>query len=179
MTTINVHPINNETDHRSAMERINRLAKLDPKEGTTEFDELKVWALLVRAYEDEVIPLESPSIKDVVEFRADQMGLTPTDLDAIFGGSGRRSEVLSGKRSLSKSMAARLQAIGVPDSVLVQLLLDREPAPQGTLFSKSHVKGLSKAMGRGSFRVKGESKAGSFVAAKGKRKTKRRLAAKH
>lgn len=109
------------------MARISALSEKDPSSGTSEYDELEVWSLLVRHYEDEHVLLENPSIKDVVEFRADQMGLAPTDLDAIFGGSGRRSEVLSGKRSLSKSMAARLQAIGVPASVLVHLLLDREP----------------------------------------------------
>ncbi len=126
MNTINVHPIHTKAEYRSAMARINSLAAHDPVAGTPEFDELEVWSLLVRHYEDEHVPREQPSIRDVVEFRAEQMGLSPTDLDAIFGGSGRRSEVLSGKRALSKSMASRLRQVGVPDSLLLELLLHEE-----------------------------------------------------
>jgi HTH-type transcriptional regulator/antitoxin HigA len=124
--TISVHPIHTKAEYRSAMARINVLAEQDPPAGTREFDELEIWSLIVRHYEDEHFPQELPSIKDVVEFRADQMGLSTIDLDAIFGGSGRRSEVLSGKRALSKSMASRLRTIGVPDPVLLELLLQEE-----------------------------------------------------
>jgi HTH-type transcriptional regulator / antitoxin HigA len=123
MNTFKVHAIRTEAEYRDAMARINELAARDPAFGTAEYDELEVWSYIVRHFEDEHYPLEFPALKDVIDFRADQMGLGPSDLDSLFGGSGRRSEVLSGVRALSKGIANRLKEIGVPDAVLLQLLL--------------------------------------------------------
>ena len=123
MNTFKVHAIRTETEYRAAMSRINALAARDPAFGTADYDEIEVWSYIVRHFEDEHHPLEFPSLKDVIDFRADQMGLRPTDLDSLFGGSGRRSEVLSGSRALSKGIASRLKEIGVPDAVLLRLLL--------------------------------------------------------
>jgi len=123
MNTFNVHAIRTEAEYRAAMTRITELAARDPAFGTADYDELEVWSYIVRHFEDEHYPLEFPSLRDVIDFRADQMGLGSADLDALFGGSGRRSEILSGVRALSKGIAIRLKEIGVPDAVLLRLLL--------------------------------------------------------
>lgn len=123
MNTFNVHAIRTEAEYRAAMVRITDLAARDPAFGTADYDELEVWSYIVRHFENEHYHLEFPSLRDVIDFRADQMGLGSTDLDLLFGGSGRRSEVLSGVRALSKGIAIRLKEIGVPDAVLLHLLL--------------------------------------------------------
>ncbi len=122
MSNLTQHPIRTDADHERVMARIHGLAVNDPAPGTTAGDELEVLSLLVRAYEDEHYPVEAVTLEQAIEFRAEQRGLTPKQLDGLFGGSSKRSEVLAGKRELSKSMAARLKEIGVPDSILITLL---------------------------------------------------------
>jgi HTH-type transcriptional regulator / antitoxin HigA len=126
MTKLTMHPVRTDADYRAIMARINVLAAINPTPGTADGDELEVLSLLVRSYEDVHFPIGVPTLEQAIDFRAEQMGLTPKDLDQIFGGSGRRSEVLAGKRALSKAMASRLHAIGVPDSLLLRLLINGE-----------------------------------------------------
>ncbi|MNE93611.1 hypothetical protein D3C80_1914780 [compost metagenome] len=45
---------------------------------------------------------------EAIKFRMDQQGLTPRDLEAYIGPSGRVSEVLNRKRPLSLRMIKRL-----------------------------------------------------------------------
>jgi HTH-type transcriptional regulator/antitoxin HigA len=177
MITFSIHAIHTQADYHLAMERINELALHDPLIGTPDCDELEVWSLIVRHYEDEQIPREYPSIKDIAEFRAEQMGMSKTDMDVIFGGSGRRSEVLSGKRELSKSMALRLKSIGVPDASLIKLLLDRQEAskeleshPNISLY---HESGSGKSR-RGKARLLITKKTSGVVAKKGTRRSPRK-----
>ncbi|MBA3700794.1 MAG: transcriptional regulator [Planctomycetes bacterium] len=131
MSKLTMHPIRGIRDHDAVMARIHALAAMDPKAGSPAGDELEVLSLLVRAYEEVHFPIAQVTLDDAIIFRAEQMGLSPKELDALFGGSGRRSEVLAGKRALSKGMATRLRAIGVPDGLLLRLLIgddSRRPA---------------------------------------------------
>lgn len=124
MSKLTMHPIRSVADHDAVMARINVLAAVNPSPGSSAGDELDVLSLLVRSYEDAHFPIGPINLEVAITFRAEQMGLTGKELDALFGGSGRRSEVLAGKRALSKAMASRLRAIGVPDGVLLRLLID-------------------------------------------------------
>jgi hypothetical protein len=104
-------------------------------------------AILVQAYEDEHVPIPKSSLSTAIDFRADQMSMSTAELANIFGGRGPKGEILSGKRALSKSMAARLHLIGVPDSVLLHLLIRdslplKQPRRSGRAsFIKSSAKG--------------------------------------
>ena len=126
MTNLTSHPIRTDEEYRRVMSRIHVLAANDPVPSTSEGDELEVLSLLIRSFEDQHYPIAKPSLREAIEFRAEQMNLSPTALDSIFGGRGRRSEVLSGKRELSKKLAARLKNIGVPDSLLLHMLIGTE-----------------------------------------------------
>ena len=59
---------------------------------------------------------------EAIKFRMEQEGLTPRDLEAFIGPSGRVSEVLNRKRPLSLRMIKRLhQGLKIPyESLLAE-----------------------------------------------------------
>jgi HTH-type transcriptional regulator/antitoxin HigA len=121
-----IRPIHSDADYRAAMARLDVLSENNPEPGSPDGDELEVLASLIEQYEDEHEPIALPTLSQALKARADALDLGPQDLDRLFGGSGHRSDVLAGKRALSKTMAGRLRTIGVPDAVLLQqLLVDR------------------------------------------------------
>jgi HTH-type transcriptional regulator/antitoxin HigA len=63
---------------------------------------------LVEAYEDEHYPMPDVSPNEVLKFLMEQNDLKQRDLLPIFSSSGILSEVVSGKRSISKTQAKKL-----------------------------------------------------------------------
>ena len=49
---MNIKPIRTEKDYRAALKRMDEIIALDPKEGTTAFDELDLISTLVESYEN-------------------------------------------------------------------------------------------------------------------------------
>lgn len=78
------------------------------KPGTKRGDELDVLTTLVGAYEAKHHAFCPPDPIDAIKFRMDQLGMTRKDLEAMLGGLGRVSEILTKKRSLSLEMISRL-----------------------------------------------------------------------
>ena len=64
---------------------------------------------LIEAYENKHYPIGPAGPIAAIKFRMEQQGLTPGDLDPYSGSSGRVSEVLNRRRSLSLRMIKRLQ----------------------------------------------------------------------
>jgi HTH-type transcriptional regulator / antitoxin HigA len=75
-------------------------------------DEEKLFSLLaalMEEYEQRTLPpLEESSPRETLRFLMDENGLKQTDLSDIFGSQGVVSEVLSGKREISKNQARKL-----------------------------------------------------------------------
>ena len=105
---MDVQPIRTKRNYQSALRRVEAL--LDAAPGSQEEDELDVMATLISAYEDEHYPIAAPDPVAAILFRMEQLGLNRTDLEPYIGGSGRVSEVLSGKRSLSLGMIRKLHS---------------------------------------------------------------------
>ncbi len=101
-----IAPIKTAGDYSRALRRIEQL--MDAKRDTKAGDELDVLTTLVEAYEARHHAVCPPDPIEAIKFRMDQMGLTRKDLEAMFGGRGRVSEILNGKRSLSLEMIRRL-----------------------------------------------------------------------
>ena len=99
-------PIKNDKELDLALERINQL--WDTKENTSERDELEVLSLLVEKYEDEFYPIPTSDPVEAIKFLMEQKGLTRKDLQPFIGGTGRVSEILNRKRTLTLSMIKRL-----------------------------------------------------------------------
>jgi HTH-type transcriptional regulator/antitoxin HigA len=126
-------PIRTEADYEAALERIEAL--IDAKLGTPEADELEILASLIERYEAGRFPVAAPTPLAAIQFRMEQQGLEPRDLEPYIGSRARVSEVLSGARPLSIDMIRALHGkLGIPAEVLIRA----DPKPQ-----EKAAKGLS------------------------------------
>lgn len=113
-----IAPIKTSRDYDRALHRIAQL--MDAKAGTKRGDELDILTTLVEVYEAKHHAIYPPDPIEAIKFRMDQLGLTRKDLEALLGGRGRVSEILTKKRSLSLEMIRRLhRKLGIPLESLV------------------------------------------------------------
>ena len=80
---------------------------LSPEESAV----LETIAILVQAYDDRRNPLPPVSPSEMLAYLMETSGRTNKDLLPVFGTRGRVSEVLSGKRSISKEQAKKLASL--------------------------------------------------------------------
>jgi len=69
---------------------------------------LNLLAHLVEQFEEKTYPLKNATPSVTVAFLLDQRGLKPAALADVLGSRGRVSEILTGKRSISKEHAKKL-----------------------------------------------------------------------
>ena len=111
--------IKTKEDYEEALASINEL--MSAKAGTRQGDELEMLVALVEMYEEKNCPIPPPSPIGAIRFRMDQQGLKPKDLVPYIGSRSKVSEVLGGKRSLSKKMIIALsKGLGISTDVLLQ-----------------------------------------------------------
>lgn len=103
---MNIKPIRSEEDLQAAFRRLESI--FQAQEGTPEADEMEILVALVEAYEARHYPIAPPDPVEAIKFRMEQQNLTPRDLEPFIGPSGRVSEVLNRKRTLSLRMVKRL-----------------------------------------------------------------------
>lgn len=114
-----VTPIRSATDHQHALGEIERL--WGATSGTPEGDRLDVLMTLVDAYERETWPDDELDPIDAIKTRMENSGRTRRDFEAIVGSSGRASEILNRKRSLTLPMIWKLVSDwNMPADVLVR-----------------------------------------------------------
>lgn len=77
---------------------------LSPEEGAL----LELLGILVQDYDERHYPLEKADPVTILKELMDANGLTQKDLSELFGSKSIVSEVLSGKRSISKAQARKL-----------------------------------------------------------------------
>ena len=125
---VSIRPIRSEEDCEAALARIADLMDtLSRPQGQIEDPdhagrvELDVLTVLVEDYESKTVTMGFPTAIDAIEFRMDQAGLTRRDLAPFIGSPAKVSEVLSGKRAITMSMARALHHhLGIPADVLLQ-----------------------------------------------------------
>jgi HTH-type transcriptional regulator/antitoxin HigA len=81
--------------------------QLSPEESAL----LETLAILVQAYDDRHHPLPPLAPNKMLAYLMGTSGRAAADLVPVLGTRGRVSEVLSGKRSISKEQAKRLAAV--------------------------------------------------------------------
>ena len=126
MTTIRA--IRTDEDYENALERIQELLDvLSGDDGQIEDPEhparieLDVLSDLVEHYEGKTVEIGYPDPVAAIQFRMDQVGLTPRDLVPFIGSRSKVSEVLSGKRAITMPMARALhQHLGIAADILLQ-----------------------------------------------------------
>ena len=105
---LDLHPIRTPEDHRQALRRIEMLWGAEP--GTDDGNILDILIDLVEHYEDRHCAIPDVEPIEVLRFSMEANGRTQSDLADLLGSTSRASEVLSGKRQMSMSMIAKLQA---------------------------------------------------------------------
>ena len=90
----------------------NELLRLDEREDLSpEKKELaELLATLVEEYEERRYPIRKASPRQTLQHLMEARNLAQKDLWKVFGSKGTASEVLHGKRSISKAQAKRLAA---------------------------------------------------------------------
>ena len=106
---VGVKAIENETEYDRMVAAVKRLIdksedRLSPEESAL----LETTAILVQAYDDRHHPLPPVAPNKMLAYLMETSGRTPRDLLPALGTRGRVSEVLSGKRSISKEQAKKL-----------------------------------------------------------------------
>ena len=99
-------PVNNDRELNRALKRIDEL--WGAKSNTPKGDELDVLMLIVEKYEDEHYAIPASDPIEAIKFLMEQNSLSRKDLEPYIGTSGRVSEVLSKKRSLTLTMIKKL-----------------------------------------------------------------------
>jgi HTH-type transcriptional regulator/antitoxin HigA len=116
---MDIRPIKNKTDYRSALKDVERLWEAEP--GTPDGDRVDVLVTLIEAYEAKHVPIPAPDPIAAIEFMMEQKGLNRRSLEPAIGSRGRVSEVLTRKRPLTLPMVRALSALlDIPVDVLVQ-----------------------------------------------------------
>jgi HTH-type transcriptional regulator / antitoxin HigA len=101
--------IQSEEEYEIMLANIDELmSKCEDKLLPEEERLLETLAILVEAYEDEHYPMPEVPPNEVLKFLMEDRNLKQSDLLHIFGSSGIASEVVNGKRSISKAQAKKL-----------------------------------------------------------------------
>ncbi len=103
---MNIKPIKTDEDLKAVFRRLESIFQAE--EQSAEADERDVLVTLVEAYENKHYDFGPADPVEAIKFRMEQQGLTARDLEPFIGPSGRVSEVLNRKRSLSLRMVKSL-----------------------------------------------------------------------
>ena len=100
-----------EKENERLLAEIEKLMTKGEKNLSPEEDALlELLTQLVETFEKRVYPRAKTSPAELVAFLLEQRGLSPSDLWSVLGSKGRVSELLSGRREVSKDQAKRLGA---------------------------------------------------------------------
>ena len=100
-----------EKENERLLAEIEKLMAKGEKNLSPEEDALlELLTQIVETFEKRVYPREKASPAELVAFLLVQRGLSPSDLWSVLGSKGRVSELLSGRREVSKDQAKRLGA---------------------------------------------------------------------
>ena len=101
--------IQSEEEYEIMMANIDELMSVSEEKLSPEEERLlETLAILVEDYEDKHYPMPEVSPNDTLKCLIEDRELKQKDLLHIFGSSGITSEVVNGKRSISKAQAKKL-----------------------------------------------------------------------
>ena len=98
-----------EEEHRRALTLVESLMEKGERNMSLEEDALlDLMTNLIRDYEAAYPPRAKSKPHEMAVFLLEQRGLKPSDLWPVVGSKGRVSEILTGKRAISKEQAKKL-----------------------------------------------------------------------
>lgn len=117
---INYSIIKNDDQHENYLARLDELMDLEDHT-QNDIEEIELLGLLISTYEETNFPIDLPTPVEAIKFRMDQLGLDDSDLVRYIGQRSKVSEILNGKRALSKQMIKSLhEGLGIPLNVLME-----------------------------------------------------------
>jgi HTH-type transcriptional regulator/antitoxin HigA len=107
LTTFPPIPIHSEEDHTNALKVINSLMIKDSL-NNEETTLLELWAILVEDYERDDYPVVTSKPYEVLKHLLEAKDLPQSSLVEICGSKSTVSEIVNGKRPISKKLAKKL-----------------------------------------------------------------------
>ena len=121
LARVQPHPIKDDREYDRLVAEVGRL--MERGEGNLSREEtslLEMLSILIEEYDRKHYPLSPAQPHKMLTFLLEQRGLEPHDLWSVLGSKSRVSEILSGKRAISKSHAKKLAAFfHVPIGLLI------------------------------------------------------------
>lgn len=111
LARVQPHPIKDERGYDRLVAEVGRL--MDRGEQSLSAEEtslLEMLSILIEEYDRKHYPLPPSHPHKMLAFLLEQRGLEPHDLWPVLGSKSRVSEILSGKRAISKMQAKKLAA---------------------------------------------------------------------
>ena len=103
-------PIRTDRDLERAIARLEELDERDASLSPEERELAELYTSLIEAYEDQRYPIPHAAPHEFLRALLEDRGLSQADIAPLLGGRGHASEILSGKRSISKTQAKNLAA---------------------------------------------------------------------
>jgi HTH-type transcriptional regulator/antitoxin HigA len=100
--------IETEEENERVLAIIEKLMAKAEKRSPEEEAILNLLVHLVEQFEEQAYPIGQAAPAEMIAFLLEQRGLKPIALAEVLGSRGRVSEILGGKRSVSKDQAKRL-----------------------------------------------------------------------
>jgi HTH-type transcriptional regulator/antitoxin HigA len=101
-------PVRNDRDLERAIARLEELDERDEDLSPEEREFVELYTSLIEAYEDQRYPLPHAAPQEFLRALLEDRGLSQADIAPLVGGRGHASEILAGKRSISKAQAKKL-----------------------------------------------------------------------
>lgn len=121
-----ITPLRNEADYEWALTEIEAYFEVEPEPGTPEADRFDLLALVIEDYEGRTWPVGLPDPVSAIRYRMETGGYTQADLGRLLGSRQRASDILSGKRPITMTMAWKLFTDWkIPAEVLISPLASR------------------------------------------------------
>ena len=111
LAKVQPHPIKDEREYDRLVAEVGRLMERGEENLSAEEDSLlEMMSILIEDYDRKHYPLSPSHPHKMLAFLLEQGGLEPHDLWPVLGSKSRVSEILSGKRAISKAQAKKLAA---------------------------------------------------------------------
>lgn len=122
-----IRPLRTDTDHRAALNEIERLWGAEPD--SDEEAMLDALVTLVDAYEARRWPMAISTPLEILQYAVTEMGHTQAALAALLGSRSRASEILAGKREMTVHQIRKVsRAWHISADLLVGTEVSREAA---------------------------------------------------
>jgi HTH-type transcriptional regulator/antitoxin HigA len=121
LARVQPHPIKDDREYDRLVAEVGRLMERGERSlSREETSLLEMLSILIEDYDRKHYPLPPSEPHKMLAFLLDQRGLEPHDLWPVLGSKSRVSEILSGKRAISKVHAKKLAVFfRVPADLLI------------------------------------------------------------